>query len=66
MAVTKMIPKEAFIEYQETYKKVFGHEITYEEAVEKGTKLLGLYKIIYRPIPSSWQEELKKKYDKSR
>lgn len=60
-----MIPKEGFIEYQEIYRKTFGHEITYEEAVEKGTKLLGLYKIIYRPIPSSWQDK-QKKNDKTR
>lgn len=38
----------AIVEYQQTYKRVFGKEITYGEAVEQGEKLLGLFKLVYQ------------------
>ena len=46
-----MLPKEAILEYQAIYKKVFGKEISYEQALEKGTNLIRLFQLIYRPIP---------------
>ena len=48
-----MLPKEAILEYQAIYKKVFGKEISYEQALEKGTNLIRLFQLIYRPIPKS-------------
>ncbi len=47
------LSKEAVEEFQEIYKKEFGHEISYEEAYERGVKLLTLMKIICRPIKKS-------------
>ena len=53
-----MLPKEAVVEYQEIYKKVYGKEISYERALEQGTKLIRLFEIIYHPIPKEWREKL--------
>ncbi len=46
-----MILQEKTIkEYQKIYKEVHGKDISYQ-ALNEGTKLLRLFKIIYRPIP---------------
>jgi hypothetical protein len=45
-----MLSKQAIEEYQKIYKKVFKEEISFEEAKVQGTKLVNLFKIIYRPI----------------
>lgn len=47
----------AIEEFKEIYYKEFGTTISDEEAEEKGTNLISLFKIIYRPIPD---EEEKK------
>jgi hypothetical protein len=49
-----MISREAVLEYREIYKKVYGKEISYNEGLEQGTRLLRLFRIIYRPIPKAW------------
>lgn len=49
-----MLPKEAILEYQGIYKKVFGKEISYAEAIEKGTELIKLFQLIYKPIKKEW------------
>lgn len=41
-----MLPKEAVIEYQQIYKKLFGEEISFERALEEGGKLLNLVFVI--------------------
>ncbi|MBU3922995.1 hypothetical protein KJ684_02035 [Patescibacteria group bacterium] len=51
------LSKEAIDEYKDIYKKEFGEEISDEEAKEQGTKLLSLFKIIYRPIPEDYDIE---------
>jgi len=43
--------------FKEIYYEEFGVMISDEEAEEKGTNLISLFKIIYRPIPD---EEEKK------
>ncbi|OGK11319.1 hypothetical protein A2768_01515 [Candidatus Roizmanbacteria bacterium RIFCSPHIGHO2_01_FULL_37_16] len=48
-----MLSKEAVIEYQQVYKKIYGKEISYEKALEQGTKLIELFKIINKPLKSS-------------
>jgi len=45
-----MLPIEAFNEFQSLYKNAFGIEISPEEAKVKATRLLELFKIIYKPI----------------
>lgn len=54
-----MLPKEAILEYQAIYKKVFGKGISYAEALEKGTELIKLFQVIYKPIKKEWVKEYK-------
>ena len=54
------LSKEAIEEFKEIYKKVFGEEISDQEAYEQGSRLLRLFKAIYRPIPKSKAEKFKK------
>lgn len=49
-----MISQKAVEEYQEIYKKVYGEEISYEQASEQGMKVLRLFKLIYKPIKKEW------------
>lgn len=49
-----MLPKEAILEYQAIYKNVFGKDISYAEALEKGTELIKLFQLIYKPIKKEW------------
>lgn len=49
-----MLSKQAVKEYKEIYKKEFGKDISEAEAVSQGTRLLNLFKIIYKPIPAGW------------
>lgn len=42
----RMLPKEAVLEYQQIYKKLFGKEISFEQALEEGSKLLNLIFVI--------------------
>ncbi len=38
-------------DFQRIYKKEFGVKISKKDALEQGTKLLNLVKVIYRPLP---------------
>lgn len=44
--------------FQALYKSEFGIEISKDDAYEKGSKLLGLMSVIYKPIPKEDQEQL--------
>lgn len=46
-----MLSKKAIDEFKAIYKKEFNEDLSYEEALEKGTKLINLFKVIYSPIP---------------
>lgn len=46
-----MLSKQAVTEFQAIYKKEFGEDISIEKADELGTKMLRLFKLIYKPIP---------------
>jgi len=61
-----MLSQQAISEYMTIYKQQFGEEITQDEANRQGSKLLRLMRLIYRPIPKDWLEELDKKYAKSK
>lgn len=41
-----MLPKEAVEEYQQLYFKLFGKKLNYNEAIERGTKLVNLVYVI--------------------
>ena len=45
-----MISKEHLEKFKEIYKKEFGKEISDEDALEQGTKLLRLVELIYKPM----------------
>ena len=48
-----MLTTQEVTKYQQIYKKVFGEEISEEEARKQGTNLIELYKTVYRPLPSN-------------
>ena len=45
-----MISKEALEEFKTIWKKEFGEEISDEKALDKATRLLNLFKAVYKPI----------------
>lgn len=55
-----MLSKQAIVEYQEIYKEVYGEEISYRKALNRGTRLLRLLRAIYKPIPKNKYENDKK------
>jgi len=46
-----MIPNEAINEFKEIFKRHYNIELSDQEANEKAVKVLGLFKVIYKPIP---------------
>ena len=53
-----MISKEAIEEFKVLYKKVYGEDISDQEALKRATNLLNLYSIVYSPVKKEWLEEL--------
>ncbi len=51
-----MLSDEMITKYQELIKKRFNREISREEALEQGTKLLRLVELVYKPMT---EDELK-------
>lgn len=49
-----MLSKDAVLEYQMIYRKQYKKEISYDQALEQGIKLLRLFNFIYKPIQKSW------------
>ena len=45
-----MLSEEMVTKYQELVKKRFNREISREEALESGTKLLRLVELVYKPM----------------
>ena len=56
-----MISKEHLEKFKVLYKNRFGVEISDQEALEEGTKLLRLMKIIYKPMTVEEYELLQKR-----
>jgi hypothetical protein len=44
-----MLSDEQIIKFQTLYKNRFGKEISREEAIKRGTKLIRLIELIYKP-----------------
>lgn len=42
------LSKEAIEEYKRIYKEEFGEEISDEEATEQGTRLINLFRVLYK------------------
>jgi len=63
-----MISKKALEEFKKIYKEEFGSDISDEEALEKATNLLNLFRVIYKPIRKDWikdKEDTKKAVDEA-
>jgi hypothetical protein len=45
-------------EFQRIYRKNFGKEISREDARERGTKLVRLFEIIYKPMTKKEYDEI--------
>lgn len=54
MEARAVLPREAILEYQLLYKKIYGKEISYEQAHSQGMDLINLFKVIYKPIRKEW------------
>ena len=46
-----MLSKQAIQEFKQIWRSEYSQGLSDEEALEKATKLIGLFKAIYRPIP---------------
>lgn len=56
-----MMSDEMITEYQELVKKRFNREISREEALENGTKLLRLVELIYKPMTEAEYQQLQER-----
>jgi len=56
-----MMSDEMITEYQELVKKRFNREISREEALENGTKLLRLVELIYKPMTETEYRQLQER-----
>ena len=59
-----MLTDEQITKFQEIYKNHFGEEISREDALDGGIKLVRLMKIIYSPITEKEYQELQKLREK--
>jgi hypothetical protein len=49
-----MISKQAIDKFKEIWKSEFGEDISDEHALEQGTNLLNLMRIVHSPIKKEW------------
>lgn len=61
-----MLTDKQVDKFQDIYRKRFGKEISQEDALEKGIRLVRLMDIVYKPITVHELEEfIKRKIEKS-
>jgi len=46
------LSKEALEEFKQIYKEEFGEDLTDAEAEEMATRVMRLYELLFRPLPS--------------
>lgn len=56
-----MLSDEMITKYQELVRKRFNREISREEALEQGAKLLRLVELVYKPMTEGEYETLQKR-----
>ena len=56
-----VLSDNAISKFQAIYKARFGKEISREEAVEKGIKLLRLVELVYKPMTESEFQQLQER-----
>lgn len=55
------LPEEAIIEFQEIFKKVYGKEISHDEASLRANNLVSLYRVVYTDWADRWMPDKDKK-----
>lgn len=55
-----MISKEHLEKFKELYKQHFNKDLSDQEALDKGTKLIRLIEIIYKPITQGEYEAVQR------
>lgn len=56
-----MLSDEQIKKFQSIYKKRFGKEISYQDALESGISLVRMMQIIYKPITQAEYDQLQKR-----
>jgi len=56
-----MLTREQVEKFQAIYKKQFGKEISYQDALASGISLVRMMKIIYQPITQRELDDLQKR-----
>ena len=56
-----MLSDKQVEEFQKLYKKHFGKDISKQEALESGIKLISLIKLIYKPMMQEDYNKLQKR-----
>ena len=56
-----MLSDEQVTKFQVLYKQQFGREITKDEALEKGAKLVRMMQLIYKPMTKEEYEKVQKR-----
>ncbi|MDO8571901.1 MAG: hypothetical protein Q7R79_04445 [bacterium] len=56
-----MLSDERIAKYQAIYKKYYGKEISREEAIEQGVKLIRMMQLIYKPMTREEYDLLQKR-----
>ncbi|MHB8651578.1 MAG: hypothetical protein ACYC8S_00370 [Minisyncoccota bacterium] len=60
-----MLSDEQIAKYQAIYKSHYGEEISRQEALEQGIKLVRLIELIYRPLTEKDWQLLKKRREET-
>lgn len=55
-----IISEEKITEYQKIYKKLYGKDISRQDAYEQGMKLVQMMKVIYHPMTEEEYENVQK------
>lgn len=55
------LTREQVEKFQSIYRKQFGKEISYQDVLDRGYKLVRLMKIIYQPITQNELDDLQKR-----
>jgi hypothetical protein len=56
-----MLSDEQITKFQTLYKNRFGREINRAEACEKGTKLIRLVELVYKPMTETEHQQLQER-----
>lgn len=61
-----MLSDKQITTYQALYKKRFGRELSREDALEQGTKLVRMMQLIYKPMTEEEYQMLEKRRKETR